>query len=275
MFSHRSHRSQLRAVAVALATALFVLGAGCGSDDESNPTTTGGPDGSDSGAVEGTVTVFAAASLTDVFTTLGEQFEQDNPGATVAFSFGPSSALVTQVLEGAPADVVATAAVSTMDDLVAGDVVDGDPVAFGTNPLELAVPAGNPGGVTELADLADDELLVGLCAEEVPCGRFAREALTGAGVEPSIDSDEQDVRALLTKLEAGELDVGIVYRTDVAADGDAVEGIAIPADQNVTATYPIAGVGEAPNAEGGRAFVDFVLSGDGLAALADAGFGPP
>lgn len=270
------HRFPTRAVAAIVATALLALAAGCGSDETSTTTVTDGrADESGARGVEGIVTVFAAASLTDVFTELGEQFEEANPGATVEFSFGPSSGLVTQVLEGAPADVVATAAVSNMEDLVDGEVLDGDPVDFATNLLEIAVPAGNPGGVTGLDDLSDDGLLVALCAEEVPCGRFAREALAGSGVEPAIDSNEEDVRALLTKLEAGEVDVGIVYRTDVTAAGDAVEGIAIPDEQNVTATYPIAVADEATNAEGGRAFIDFVLSDDGLSTLTEAGFGPP
>ena len=243
----------------ALAVLVPALLAGCGGDDGDT----------------GTVVVFAAASLTDVFEELATAFEEATPGATVELSFGPSSGLVTQVTEGAPADVVATAATADMDDLVAADALDGEPTAIATNVLELAVPPGNPGGVEGLADVADEDLVVGLCHEDVPCGRLAREALGAAGIEPSVDTDEEDVRALLTKVETGEVDVGVVYRTDVIAAGDAVEGIAIPDDENVVATYPIATVAGAANAEGAGAFIAFVRSDEGRAALAEAGFGPP
>jgi len=251
---------------VGLVVVAALAAVGCGGDD----------DGSEAAAegVEGTVTVFAAASLTDVFEELRPAFEAAHPDATVEFSFGPSSGLVTQITEGAPADVIATAATSNMEDLVEADALDGDPTEFATNALELAVPTGNPGAVAGLDDLADEDLVVGLCNEEVPCGRFAREALEAAGVTPSIDTNEEDVRALLTKVEAGEVDVGVVYRTDVLAAGGAVEGVEIPDDQNVVATYPIATVGKAANPEGAMAFIAFVLSDEGQAALADAGFGP-
>lgn len=228
----------------------------------------------DDGGTEGTITVFAAASLTDVFEELADAFEEANPGTTVELSFGPSSGLVTQITEGAPADVIATAATSNMEDLVAADALAGEPTDFATNLLELAVPPGNPGGVDGLDDLADEDLVVGLCHAEAPCGRFAREALEAAGVEASIDTDEEDVRALLTKVEAGEVDVGVVYRTDVRAAGDAVEGVVIPDDENVVATYPIATVEGAANGEGAEAFIAFVLSAAGQAALAEAGFEP-
>lgn len=277
--------STLRRSAVALATVLLVLGAAaCGSDDDSSGTTTTtittNPDPRarperEVEPAEGTITVFAAASLTDAFTALGEAFEEANPDATVELSFGPSSGLVTQVSEGTPADVIATADESTMEDLVSGGDLFGDPTPFATNVLEIAVPAGNPGDVDELDDLADEDLIVALCAEEVPCGRFAREALEGAGVEPAVDSNEEDVRALLTKIEAGEVDVGIVYETDVIAAGDAVEGIPIPADENVTATYPIATAAQSDNTDGAAAFIAFVLSDEGQDALAEAGFGAP
>lgn len=265
---------------------LALLGASACSDDDSDDTATDtevgdtatttadgeADDPEASGGVEGTITVFAAASLTDVFTELGEAFEEANPDATVEFSFGPSSGLVTQVTEGAPADVIATAATSNMEDLVEADALEDDPVDFATNLLELAVPPGNPGDVDGLDDLADEDLVVGLCNEEVPCGRFAREALEAQGIEPSIDTNEEDVRALLTKVEAGEVDVGVVYRTDVIAADGAVEGIEIPEDENVTATYPIATVGGSDNVEGAEAFIAFVLSDEGQEALAEAGF---
>jgi molybdate transport system substrate-binding protein len=144
-----------------------------------------------------------------------------------------------------------------------------------TNRLQIAVPAGNDAGVTGLDDFADADLLIGLCAEEVPCGEFAREALANAGVTPSIDTNEPDVRSLLTKVEVGDLDAGIVYVTDVIAAGDAVEGVDIPADVNVIATYPIAALTDAGNAEVADAFVEFVLSDEGQEVLGSYGFDAP
>ena len=183
--------------------------------------------------------MFAAASLTDAFEEVGTAFEAANPGRTVEFNFAASSALREQILAGAPADVFASANTSNMDQVVEGGAA-AEPETFVKNLLQIAVPAGNPAGVTGLADFANADLLIGLCAEEVPCGEFGREALANAGVTPSIDTNEPDVRSLLTKVEAGELDAGIVYVTDVLSAGDAVEGIDIPADDNVIATYPIA-----------------------------------
>lgn len=263
-----------RASRALVAVALVASGAACGSDDRSQAGSATVAEAAEE-TIDGTVTVFAAASLTDVFTELGTAFEATHPNVTFDASFGPSGGLVTQITEGAPADVIATAATSNMEDLVAAEALDGDPTDFATNVLEIAVPAGNPGDVDNLEDLAREDLVIALCGEEAPCGTFAREALEGAGVEPSIDSNEEDVRALLTKIEADEVDAGIVYRTDVAASGDAVEGIPVPDDQNVTATYPIAVPAEAPNPEGGRAFIAFVLSEEGQAALAEAQFGAP
>jgi molybdate transport system substrate-binding protein len=288
----RRRPSTLRLLSLLLALVLALVATGCGDDDGGEdtadegseaellpPETTVAEGATESSApaegVEGNVVVFAAASLTDVFEELGTAFEAANPDATVELSFGPSSGLVTQITEGAPADVIATAATSNMDDLVEADALAGEPTDFATNLLELAVPPDNPGDVTGLDDLADPDLVVGLCAEEVPCGRFAREMLANADVEPSIDTNEEDVRALLTKVEAGEVDVGVVYRTDVQAAGDAVEGIEIADEDNVVATYPIATVADAANAEAAQAFIDFVLSDEGQAALADAGFEAP
>lgn len=282
--------------------ALVLVGAGCGDDDggdggdraagdddcqvetilasdrpgaDPDDEAAGGEEAPAPTDAEGTATVFAAASLTDVFTEIAEDFEATNPGVTVDLSFGPSSGLATQINEGAPADVLATASTTTMDQVVEAGSVTEEPDVFATNLLELAVPPENPGCVGGLADLADEDLVVGLCAEEVPCGDFARQALEGAGIEASVDTDEPDVRALLTKVEEAQVDVGVVYRTDVIAAGDGVEGIEIPADENVAATYPIAPVADAANPEAATAFVDFVLSDAGQAALAAAGFSPP
>ena len=247
--------------------------AACGDDDDdTSSATTEAP--ADAPALEGDITVFAAASLTDAFTELGTTFESENPDASVEFNFGASSALREQILAGAPADVFASANTSNMDQVVDGGAAS-DPEDFVTNLLEIAVPAGNEAGVTGLDDFANPDLLIGLCAEEVPCGEFGREALANAGVTPSIDTNEPDVRSLLTKVEAGDLDAGIVYVTDVLAAGDAVEGIDIPADDNVVATYPIAALTDAANAEVADAFVEFVLSDEGQQILDSYGFDAP
>ena len=207
-----------------------------------------------------TLDVFAASSLTDAFGAIETAFEADHD-VDVVLNVAASSALREQILAGAPADVFASANRSNLD-----AVADGSQV-FATNRLQLVVPAANPGGVDGIDDLARDDLLVGLCAVEVPCGELAHEALDLAGVTASVDTEEPDVRSLLAKVVAGELDVGIVYATDVRSAGDAVRGI----DLDVVASYPIAALTDDEDA---AAFVDFVLSEEGQAILAEHGFGP-
>jgi molybdate transport system substrate-binding protein len=220
------------------------------------------------------VLVFAAASLTDAFEEIAKAFEAASPEYDVQPNFAGSSSLREQILEGAPADVFASANASNMDQVVgAGEA--SSPVTLATNLLQIAVPAGNPGGVTGLADFARSELLIGLCAEGVPCGDFARQALANAGIAAAVDTNEPDVRALLVKIEAGELDAGIVYVTDVLASGDRVEGVVIPADANVVASYPIAALTNAPNPDGADAFVTFAISDEARAILARYGFSTP
>jgi len=245
-----------------------LLVAACSDDDA-------GTDAGSRGPLEGEVLVFAAASLTDAFGEVEAAFEEANPEVEVVFSFAGSSSLREQILEGAPADVFASANGSNMTTVVEAGAVTGEATVFARNLLRIAVPAGNPGGVTGLADFADPDLLIGLCAEGVPCGDFGREALANAGVVPEVDTNESDVRSLLTKIEADELDAGIVYVTDVLAAGDRVEGIEIPEDVNVVASYPIATLADAPNPGAAAAFVAFVLSADGQAILADYGFAAP
>lgn len=227
------------------------------------------------GSTSNEVLVSAAASLTDAFAEVESAFETGNPGVDVVLNLGSSSSLREQILEGAPADVFASANTSNMDQVVAGGEAAGEPTTFALNLLQIAVPAGNPAGITGLADFANDELLIGLCAEEVPCGDFGRQALDNAGVIGAIDTNEPDVRALLTKVEAGELDAGITYMTDVLSAGGAVEGIDIPDDVNVVAAYPIVTLANAPNPEAAAAFVAFVLSEPGQAILASYGFTSP
>jgi molybdate transport system substrate-binding protein len=266
------------AVAVAVVGVPALVLAACGDDDDAAAT---GDTGSgtaeppaETSTLEGDITVFAAASLTDAFDEVGTAFEEANPDVDVEFNYGPSSGLREQILAGAPADVFASANTSNMEQVVEGGAAEG-PQDFVTNILQIVVPAGNEAGVRGLDDFANADLLIGLCAEDVPCGEFGREVLANAGVTASIDTNEADVRALLTKVEAGELDAGIVYVTDVIAAGDLVEGIDIPADDNVTATYPIASLTESGNAEVADAFVEFVLSDDGQEILTSFGFGSP
>ncbi len=225
---------------------------------------------SDDGA--GSITVFAAASLTDAFDEVADAFEAANPGVSVTRNFAGSSSLREQIAQGAPADVFASASPPIMEQLVERGLVD-EPTVFATNTLEIVVPAGNPAGVSGLDDLADDDLLVGLCAEEVPCGEFARRVLALAGVAPSLDTNEPDVRALLTKVDAGELDVAIVYTTDVIAAGRGVEGIEIPAMQNAVVDYPIAVVRDSSARVLADDFAAFVLGPEAQSILRDHGFG--
>lgn len=227
-------------------------------------------------APSGELLVFAAASLTDALGDVVAAFADAHPDVDVTLNLAGSSALREQILEGAPADVFMSANTSNMSQVVdAGEAAD--PRIFVTNLLQIAVEAGNPAGITGLADFARDELLIGLCAEEVPCGDFGRQALDNAGVTPAIDTNEPDVRALLTKVAEGELDAGIVYVTDVRAPdfADDVEGIDIPADVNVVAEYPIAALANAPNPDAAAAWVGFVLSEAGQDILATYGFSAP
>lgn len=230
--------------------------------------------GSDQGSQE-EVLVSAAASLTDLFTDIEKRYESAHPSVDLIVNFGGTSALREQIIEGAPVDVFASADTANMDVLVDRDLVEGDPQVFAVNRLTIAVSPDNPGGVHSLEDLSDGALLVGLCAEEVPCGRLAREVLANAGVSPAIDSNEPDVRALLTKIELGELDVGLVYATDVLSAQDRVDSIPITEDVNATTQYPIASLSASPNGSSATAFIAWLLSEEAQSIIADHGFGLP
>lgn len=238
----------------------MALTAGCGTDGERSPDR---------------LTVFAAASLTDAFTELGEAFTAEHPDVEVTFNFAASSELVTQIGEGAPADVFASADQSNMSRLTdAGDHAS-DPRVFTTNLAQIMVEPGNPKGITGLADLADDDLVVISCAPQVPCGRYAQQVLDNAGVRVAFDSLEENVRSVVSKVTLGEADAGIVYVTDVIGAGDAADGVEIPADVNVVAEYPIVVTKQASNPEAARSFVEFVLSPDGRSILESYGFVSP
>lgn len=221
--------------------------------------------------VSGDLLVLAAASLQTTFTQLGDLMEARHPGLTVTVSFGASSTLAQQALAGAPADVLATADTATM--ATAAAATDA-PVLFARNELEIAVPPGNPAGVTGLADLADPSLTIALCAPEVPCGAAAVRAFHAAGLTPAPDTYGKDVTATLTSVVLGEVDAALVYRTDVMAAGDAVQGIAFPEASATVNDYPIAVLADTRHRAAARAFVDLVLSPEGQKVLAAAGFDP-
>jgi molybdate transport system substrate-binding protein len=250
-------RAALPLLAILLA-ALVVL-AGCGDSSTA----------SDSGQRE--LTVFAAASLTDAFTQLGDQFTAAHPDVKVTFDFAGSSDLVTQLQQGAPADVLATADSSNMDK-VAGKT--GAPQDFAGNKLMIAVEPGDPKHITGPADLAATDLKVVLAAPEVPAGKYAQEALAKAGVTVHPVSLEQSVKGVVTKISLREADAGIVYVTDVDAAQGRIDGVEIPEDQNVLATYPIATLTDSAHPDDAQAFVDLVLSAAGQKVLAGYGFLP-
>ncbi len=252
----------------------------CGSDDADRAPVTGPSATTDSSgtampAASGEVVVFAAASLTNAFTELGDAFMDANPDASVVLNFAGSSELVAQIIEGAPVDVYASADVVNMAKLTEAAANATDPVVFASNLSEIVVAPGNPLGIAGVEALGDDDLILVVCAPEVPCGRYATEIFDNAGVAPTPDSYEQNVRAVLTKVTIGEADAGIVYATDVTAAGDDADGVEIPADLNVVAEYPIVVTTEAPNPEGAQAFIDFVASDAGRSILAGYGFSSP
>ena len=256
-------------LAAAALTAVALLSA-CGSSDSDTAT----PGGSSSTGLTGEIAVLAAASLTGSFTDLGKKFEAAHPGTKVTFSFGPSSGLATQITSGSPADVFASASAKNMDTVVAAKAA-GTPTTFARNVMEIAVPPANPGKITALADLAEPDVKVALCAAEVPCGVGAHTVFENAKLTVEPVTEEVDVKATLTKVQLGEVDAGIVYVTDVLAAGDKVKGIEIPADVNASTSYPISTLTASKNAALAQAYVDFVLSAEGARALTAAGFEKP
>ncbi|MET9213540.1 MULTISPECIES: molybdate ABC transporter substrate-binding protein [unclassified Nocardia] len=252
---------------VAMAGALALATVGCGSDTTTEPAS--------ADKVTGTVTVFAAASLTETFTELGKQFEAAHPGVKVVYNFGASSALAEQIKQGAPADVFASAAPKNMQQVVDAGEITAKPVTFVRNRLEIAVPAGNPGRITGLADFGKTEPKIALCAEQVPCGAAAKTVFETAGIAPQPDTREADVKAVLTKVTLGEVDAALVYRTDVHAAGTKVEGIDFPESSKAINDYPVAPLAKAPNAAAATAFVEFIGSDKARAVFTEAGFDNP
>lgn len=249
--------------------AVVVLTAACGGDDAPPSSVSQAP----AGRLSGPLTVLAAASLTEAFTELGEAFQTEHPEVKVNFSFGASSTLAQQANEGAPADLLATADEANMQKVVDAGTAAG-PKVFARNRLAILVGKGNPKAVAGLADLARPDVVLVLCAPEVPCGRFGAQALATAGVTAGPKSLEENVKGVVSKVTLGEADAAIVYVTDArfaAAQADSVE---IPEAGNVVATYPIAALEQSGNALAASAFMAFVLSAEGQATLAKYGFLP-
>jgi molybdate transport system substrate-binding protein len=221
----------------------------------------------------GSITVFAAASLTAAFGTIGAEFERAHPGTMIHFAFAGSSTLVAQVQQGAIGDVFASADQPNMQRLIDAGLTAGSPSIFARNRLQIVVPAGNPKHITGLADLGRSGLIVVLCAPAVPCGRYALQSLQKANVTVKPASQETDVKAVLTKVSLGEADAGIVYTTDVKAAGAQVQGINIPDALNVIADYPIVVLKDSQNVGLARAFIGY-LHADGQRTLARDGFLP-
>lgn len=235
-------------------------------------------------AEERTLTVYAAASLTDAFNEIGKAFAEEHPGVVVAFNFGGSQNLRTQIEQGAPADVFASANAKEMDTLVTGNFVEASaPKVFLTNQLVVILPKDNPAGIASLEDLSKPELKLVLAAEDVPAGRYARQILDNLNAQFGADykdkvlanvvSNEDNIRQAVTKIQLGEADASIVYVSDAVATPDLLR-IEIPADVNVLAEYPIAPLVRSENLELADEFMAYVLSSGGQATLKKWGFTP-
>ncbi|GAA3870363.1 molybdate ABC transporter substrate-binding protein [Leifsonia kafniensis] len=268
---HRSLKHRSLAGLIALSALLLVSGcsttaAGSGA---AAPTPT-------TDALSGNLTIFAAASLTAAFNELAAEFTAENPAVTITpIVYDGSSTLATQLKEGASADVFASADEQTMADVAAAGLITGTSSIFATNTLHIAVQPGNPRGITSLADLARTDLLVVLCAPEVPCGAASQKLLGLQGVAVTAVSEEQNVKAVLTKVSTGEADAGLVYTTDVKAAAGSVDGVAIDGADRAINRYAIGVPSSAQNPAVAETFVSWVLSAPAQAILARFGFGHP
>lgn len=270
---HHPPTARAARVVLALTLAVTLTGAlaACGSPSPPAPADAKAPGGAaPQPALAGTVTVLAAASLTDSFDALKKQFEAAHPGVTVETSYGSSATLVQQVNHGAPANVLASAGENAIEPLDKSLVKRSS--IFATNVLEIAVPPKNPAAVSSINDLAKPGVKVVLCADTVPCGQAADATFRKSRIVPNVVSKEIDVKATLAKVRLAEADAAVVYHSDVVAAKDAVKGIEIPSQYNTTLRYPIVTLSDdAPS----RAFVDFVQSSQGLAAVQSFGLGAP
>ncbi|MET7810415.1 molybdate ABC transporter substrate-binding protein [Streptomyces sp. NPDC005395] len=257
------------------AAALLALSACSSSSDPGADSDSASGSSSSSAKVSGQVTVFAAASLKESFTTLGETFEKQHPGTEVTFNFAGSDTLAASITSGAPADVFASASPKTMATVTDAGAAAGTPVTFVRNQLEIATLPGNPDRVSSLKDLTGSGLKVVLCDKTVPCGAAARKALDASGLDLTPVSYEQDVKAALTKVELKEADAAVVYKTDVKAAGDKVTGVDFPESAEAVNDYPITLLKNAPNTDAAKAFIELVKSAEGQRVLTGAGFRTP
>jgi molybdate transport system substrate-binding protein len=251
-------RPTVKLAIVALALALPLAACGSGADDSSDAQS---------------ITVLAAASLTGTFTDLADQFEKDHPGVTVKLAFDSSATLAQQAVDGAPADVLATADATTMDS--AKSTLDGEPEVFATNTMVLVTPTNNPGGITGFDDIEQGDLSYVACVESAPCGKVAAALLADNDVTSEPSSLEVDVKAVLAKVTSDEADAGLVYATDAVAAGADVQTFEIPHAADEITTYPIATLTQSGDAALAQEFVDLVTGPAGQQVLADAGFGKP
>jgi molybdate transport system substrate-binding protein len=259
-----------RFVTTMLMFALVALGlAGCGSNDSGGTSA-----GASSPGLAGDITVFAAASLTETFTELGKQFEAANPGTKVTFSFAASSALAEQINNGAPADVFASASTKNMDQVVSAGGAS-DSKVFATNKMEIATPPSNPAKVASVNDLAKSSVKTALCQPQVPCAAVAQQVFSNAKITVKPVTLEPDVKSVLSKVQLGEVDAGMVYVTDVKAAGDKLNGVQISDDVSASTDYPIAALTKSANPAVAAAFEDLVLSPAGESVLTAAGFSQP
>ncbi|MCX5371555.1 molybdate ABC transporter substrate-binding protein [Streptomyces sp. NBC_00103] len=256
-------------------TALLALSACSSSDDSSSTNAGSSASASESDQLSGTVTVFAAASLKESFTTLGKEFEKAHPGTKVTFSFGGSDSLAASITGGAPADVFASASPKTMAIVTDAGDASGTPATFVRNQLEIATLPGNPDKIASLKDLTKSSLKVVLCDKTVPCGAAAQKALDASKLKLTPVSYEQDVKAALTKVELKEADAAVVYKTDVHAAGDKVEGVEFPESADAINDYPIVRLKDAQNTAAAKAFIALVQSVEGQKVLTEAGFLQP
>ncbi|MEU6309074.1 molybdate ABC transporter substrate-binding protein [Streptomyces chartreusis] len=255
------------------AAALLALSACSSSDSDSGKTSDSSASASDK--LSGEVTVFAAASLKESFTTLGKEFEKEHPGTKVTFSFGGSDALAASITGGAPADVFASASPKTMKIVTdAGDAA-GTPATFVRNQLQIATLPGNPDKIASLKDLTESDLKVVLCDRTVPCGAAAEKAIEAGKLKLTPVSYEEDVKSALNKVVLKEADAAVVYKTDVKAAGDKVEGVEFPESADAVNDYPITVLKESQNSDAAKAFIALVQSAEGQKVLSEAGFLQP
>ncbi|WDF32120.1 molybdate ABC transporter substrate-binding protein [Arthrobacter agilis] len=271
---------QRRARTLLAIAAVALLLTGCAGsagteDNGAEDTGTAGSAAAGAPAIDGSITVFAAASLQGTFTELAHRFQDAHPGAEVSLTFAGSSDLVTQIVEGAPADVLASADARSMQRVADEGLLVAPTADFATNILQLAIPADNPAGIASLEDAARPGMKTVVCAVRVPCGAAAAAVVEAAGVDLTPVSEESSVTDVLGKVASGEADAGLVYVTDVRAAGDAVRGIDIAEAGVAVNTYPIAHLARSAEAVTAEAFVDFVLGPEGSSVLQAAGFGAP